>query len=79
MNAERIRVLEIVAIEAMRDKRELRGVIRDAVPLLQVFRQLMADRVLPGHDGPILRGIDAWLERPEVISALALAEADAGR
>lgn len=75
---ELARTLGIVALEGKRNERELRDVIRQAAPLLHGFRQLLADRILPGHDGPLMLGTDAWLALPAVQSAIALEAADRG-
>jgi hypothetical protein len=71
-------VLGRVAVEGKRNERELRECIRRAAALLHALRQLLAERILPGHEGPLMRGTAEWLALPAVQSALVLEAADRG-
>lgn len=43
--------------------------IREAAKLMEMFQQLLLDRVLPGHKGPLLGGTMRWLGLPVVKAA----------
>lgn len=53
----------------MHQRLALYAALAEVAGLVEIFGQLLRDRVLPGSNGPIMKSIDAWLKLPAVTQA----------